>query len=138
MPGSLDTGLAPGSSVHGVPFSLPHSCPCSGACRRLPAAETVLSLVRLYSCPLPSGRHQGMDQAAAHPVAWPRCRLPHHQEGDCPIIGWEKLETLSPAPFWFSNGEIWPWASLCHILLADPFMYYGFCSLVPKMRTQRI
>lgn len=131
MPGSLDTRLAPRSRVHGVPFSLPHSCLCSDAS---PAGCQQLRL----SCPW-SGC-----TAALCPVdddrVWTRLQLTLWlgPDADCPIIGREKLETLSPVPFSFSNEEIWPWASLCHILLADPFMYYGFCSLVPKMRTQRV
>lgn len=40
--------------------------------------------------PLPGGQ-QGTDQAAALPVAWPRCRLPR-------LAGREKLEILSLLP----------------------------------------
>lgn len=75
-------------------------------------------------CPLP-GR-QGIDQATIAPWLDLNADFPDWQEEDGDLV------TCSHRP---SNREIWPWALLCHILVADPFMYHGFCLLVPKMGT---
>lgn len=113
--------LALPSSPPPLPFLPLPRCPW-----RLPAAGLPRSG---SSWPSPAQWTTGRGPACSLPCGWAHKHISLFDEKDVGNLVTCFLLALQ----W---GETWPWASLCHILVADTFTYHGFCSPVPKMGTQ--